>query len=118
MKDNVLKSKSFLFAISVVELCKVLVSDKKEFVLSKQLLRSGTSIGAMVREAEHAQSKADFIHKLSIAQKEVNETLYWLELLSATDYISNNDFNSHFQQAEELLKMITASIKTAKSNQQ
>jgi four helix bundle protein len=67
MKENILKTKSFLFAVSVVELSKELMNDKKEFVLSKQLLRSGTSIGAMVREAEHAQSKADFIHKLSIA---------------------------------------------------
>ncbi|MBL7876521.1 MAG: four helix bundle protein [Cyclobacteriaceae bacterium] len=116
MKENILKSKSLVFAISVVELTKALASDKREFVLSKQLLRSGTSIGAMVREAEHAQSKADFIHKLSIAQKEANETLYWLELLSATDYISKTDFTTHFQSAGELLKMITSSIKTAKSN--
>lgn len=118
MKENVLKSKSFAFAISIVELSKYLVNDKKEFVLSKQLLRSGTSIGAMVREAEHAQSKADFIHKLSIAQKEANETLYWIELLFATAYISKEEFTLHFTQAEELMKMITASIKTAKSNLQ
>lgn len=78
MKENVIKNKSFEFAIRIVKLYQFLCNDKKEFVLSKQLLRSGTSIGAMVREAEHSESKADFIHKLAIAQKEINETIYWL----------------------------------------
>ena len=71
-----------------------LQSEKKEYVLSKQLLRSGTSVGAMVREAEHSESKADFIHKLAIAQKEINETLYWLELLNATEYLTSQQFES------------------------
>jgi four helix bundle protein len=84
---NVIKEKSFLFAIEIVALYKTL-TDQKEFVLSKQLLRSGTSIGANVREAEHAQSKADFIHKLSISLKEANETEYWLDLLYETKYLS------------------------------
>jgi four helix bundle protein len=79
-KKNIIKDKSFVFAVEIVYLCKIL-TEKKEFELSKQLLRSGTSIGANIREAEHAQSKADFIHKLSISLKEANETEYWLDLL-------------------------------------
>jgi four helix bundle protein len=84
MKKNIVKDKSFDFAIRIVKLYQYLTTEKNEYILSKQLLRSGTSVGAMVRESEHAQSKADFIHKLSIAQKESNETLYWLELLTKT----------------------------------
>ena len=87
MKNNIIKDKSFDFAIRIVRLYQYLNSNKKEFVLSKQLLRSGTSIGAMIREAEHAESKNDFIHKFAIAQKEANEVVYWLELLKATDYL-------------------------------
>ena len=90
MKENVLKDKSLLFAIRIVNLYKFLTSEHKEYVLSKQVLRSGTSVGAMVREAEFGQSKQDFIHKLSIAQKEINETIYWLELLHKTDYLLND----------------------------
>ena len=85
-------------------------------MLSKQLLRSGTSVGAMVREAEHSESKADFIHKLAIAQKEINETIYWLELLQATEYLSQQQFESINTDAVEIIKLITSSIKTAKSN--
>ena len=84
MKDNIIKNKSYLFAVQIVQLYQYLCDKKKEFVLSKQLLRSGTSVGAMVREAEYAKSKIDFKHKLGIAQKEINETIYWLELLSST----------------------------------
>ncbi|MFO0109807.1 MAG: four helix bundle protein, partial [Alphaproteobacteria bacterium] len=84
-QDNIVREKSFEFAIRVVKLSKGLAEERKEFIMSKQLLRSGTSVGAMVREAEHAESKNDFIHKLGIAQKEINETIYWLELLRATD---------------------------------
>jgi four helix bundle protein len=80
MQENLIKKKSFNFAIRIVKLNQYLQADKKEYVLSKQLLKSGTSVGAMVREAEHSESKLDFIHKLSIAQKEINETIYWLEL--------------------------------------
>ena len=94
MRKNVVKDKSFAFAVRVIRLSKLLVSDKQEFVLSKQLLRSGTSVGALVREAEHAESKPDFIHKMAIAQKECNETLYWLELLRETDYLSTQEFES------------------------
>ena len=116
MKENVLKSKSFEFAIRIVKLYQFLCNDKKEFVLSKQILRSGTSIGAMVREAEHSKSKADFIHKLAIAQKEINETIYWLELLQAIDYLTQKEFESINADAIEIIKLITAIIKTTKAS--
>ena len=116
MGKNILKTKSFDFAVRIVNLFKFLKEDKKEFVLSKQILRSGTSVGAMVREAEHAQSKLDFIHKLSIAQKEINETIYWLELFQATNYLSPQEFESINGNAVEIIKLITSIIKTTKSN--
>ncbi|MDL2240472.1 four helix bundle protein [Bacteroidales bacterium OttesenSCG-928-K22] len=115
MRENVLKVKSFKFAVRVVNLYKYLCDTKKEFVLSKQLLRCGTSVGAMIREAEHSESKADFVHKMSIAQKEINETLFWLELMQETEYISKQEFESINADAIEIIKMITSSIKTAKS---
>ena len=87
-KKNILRDKSFAFAVRIAKLYRYLVENKKEFVLSKQLLRSGTSIGANIREAYNAESKKDFIHKLAIAQKECDESLYWLELLSAIECIS------------------------------
>ena len=93
-----------------------MTSEKKEYVLSKQLLRSGTSVGAMIREAEHSESKADFIHKMAIAQKEINESLYWLELLKETDYLNNGQYESVNKDAIEIIKMITSIIKTTKSN--
>jgi four helix bundle protein len=92
MKENIIRNKSFDFAVRIVRLNQYLCISKKELVLSKQLLRCGTSIGAMVREAEHAETKADFKHKMGIAQKEINETIYWLELLKATDYITTEQF--------------------------
>ena len=116
MSENILKEKSFKFAVQIVKLYKYLTIEQKEFILSKQLLRSGTSIGANVREAEFGQSKPDFIHKLSIAQKEANETIYWLEIMKATDYLSDLQFVSINLEAIEILKIITASIKTAKNN--
>lgn len=114
--ENIVKNKSFAFAVRVVKLYKFLCEEKKEFVLSKQLLRSGTSIGAMVREAEHSESKADFIHKMAIAQKEINETLYWLELLKETEYITHQQFESINNDAIEIIKLITSIIKTTKSH--
>jgi four helix bundle protein len=93
-KNNVIKDKSFKFAVRIVNLYKMLSIDRKEFVLSKQLLRSGTSIGANVREAVNAQSVADFVHKMAIAQKESDETCYWLELLHATEWMNENEFTS------------------------
>ncbi|MES2430931.1 MAG: four helix bundle protein [Bacteroidota bacterium] len=116
MKENILKIKSFAFAVRIVKLFQFLQSDKKEYILSKQLLRSGTSIGAMVREAEQAESKKDFIHKLSIAQKETNETLYWLELLQTTDYLTKQQFESLNIDAIELIKLVTSIIKSSKTN--
>lgn len=113
-KDNVVKHKSFQFAIKVVELYKFLSSSEKEFVMSKQLLKSGTSIGANVRESEHAESKADFIHKLSIALKEANETSYWLELLKATGYLENSDYLGLKNDVNEILRLLISIIKSAK----
>ncbi|WP_343695336.1 four helix bundle protein [Flavobacterium sp.] len=116
MKNNVIKNKSFDFAIRIVRLYQYLNNDKKEFILSKQLLRSGTSIGAMIREAEHAESKSDFIHKLAIAQKEANESIYWLELLKATDYLNEKEFENINNDAISILKLITSILKTSKNN--
>lgn len=112
-KQNVIKQKSFTFAIEIVTLYKIL-AERKEFVLSKQLLRSGSSIGANVREAEHAQSKADFIHKLSIALKEANETEYWIDLLFETKYISETEFQEIKPKITELLKILVSIINTSK----
>jgi len=116
MKENVLKNKCFTFAVRIVKLYKYLCDEKKELVLSKQVLRSGTSVGAMICESEHSESKADFIHKMAIAQKEINETIYWLELLCRTEYISTNEFENMNADAVEIIKITTSSIKTAKSS--
>jgi four helix bundle protein len=116
MRENIVKDKSFKFAVRVVKLYQYLCEEKKEFVLSKQLLRSGTSVGAMVREAEHAESKADFKHKMAISQKEINESIYWLELMKETGYLSQDEFNSLNSDATELIKLITSIIKTTKAN--
>jgi four helix bundle protein len=114
MRENILKEKSKAFAIKIVNLYKQLVSEKKEFVLSRQLLRSGTSIGANIREAEFAESKSDFIHKMAISQKETNETIYWMELLVETNFVTMDQFESINNAAIEIIKLLTASIKTAK----
>ena len=116
MKENIVKIKSFGFAVRIVKLYQYLCEQKKEFVLSKQLLRSGTSVGAMVREAEHAETKNDFKHKMAIAQKEINETIYWLELLQTTEYITKEQFESVNADAVEIIKLITSIIKTTKAN--
>lgn len=113
-RKNIIKEKSFAFAIEVVNLYKVL-AEKKEFVLSRQMLRSGTSIGANIREAEHAQSRADFIHKLSISLKEANETEYWLDLLHETKYLSEIEFLNIKPKITELLRLLTSIVKTTKS---
>jgi len=113
---NVIKEKSLEFAIRIVNLYKYLTDSKKEFIMSKQLLRSGTAIGALVRESEHAESKADFIHKLSVALKEANETDYWLELLYRTDYLTQKQYQSINENIIELLKLLTSIIKTSKNN--
>jgi four helix bundle protein len=114
--SNILAKKTLEFSIRIVRLFQYLNTEKKEFILSKQLLRSGTNPGAMVREASMAESGLDFIHKLSVAQKEICETRYWLELLKATDYLNNNEYSSIDMDAEEILKIITKSIITKKKN--
>ena len=114
MAKSILCEKSYAFALRIIKLYKYLCSEKKEYVLSKQILKSGTSIGALVRESEFAQSKADFVSKLSIALKEANETDYWLSLLKDSEYITEQMFISIEPDAVELIKMLTSSIKTAK----
>ncbi|MGX7667969.1 four helix bundle protein [Flavobacterium pedocola] len=116
MSENIVKTKSFQLAIEGVALYKILVESKKEYVMSKQFLRSITSVGANVREAVNAQSKADFIHKLSISQKECDETLYWLELMKATEYLSYDEFVNIHTQTSEVLKIIRSIIMTTKKS--
>ena len=110
-----LREKSFALALRIVKLNQYLTNEKKEYILSKQILRSGTNPGAMVREAKHAESSLDFIHKLSIALKETNETEYWLELLYRSGYVNEIEFNSLFKDVEEIGKILTSSIKTKKT---
>jgi len=116
MSESIVKTKSFELAIRGVNFYKYLVAEKKEYIMSKQFLRSVTSVGANVREAVNAQSKPDFIHKLSIAQKECDESLYWLKLLKETNYISELEFESIYQQNNEVLKIIRSIIITSKKN--
>lgn len=112
MIKNVVKEKSFDFAIRIVKLYKYLMEEKKEFVLSKQVLRSGTSIGANINEAQQAQSKKDFLMKMNIALKECTETKYWIDLLSATDYINQEQKDSIIYDCIELEKLLTSIVKT------
>jgi four helix bundle protein len=104
--DNIIQQKSFGFAIRIVNVYKYLLYEKKEFVLSKQLLRSGTSIGANIEESIGGQSDKDFLSKLSIAYKEARKTIYWLRLLQATDYLTNEEANSLLNDAEEICKIL------------
>ena len=112
---DVIRSKSFSFAIRIVNFYKILNS-RGEYIMSKQILRSGTSIGANIREAKNAESKADFIHKMGIYQKEADETLYWLEILHATDYISQEEFSSMNNDGIEVLKLVKSIIISTKNN--
>ncbi len=113
-KENVLLTKSFVFAIKIVQIYQYLKESNKEYILSKQLLRSGTAVGALVREAQNAESKLDFIHKLGIAQKECDESIYWLELLKETNFLKEEDFENLKSDATALLKIIKSSILTVK----
>ncbi|RXK84363.1 four helix bundle protein [Chlorobaculum sp. 24CR] len=113
---NRVKELSFEFAIRIVKLTQFLEQEKKAYVLSRQLLKSGTAIGALVREAEHAESKADFIHKMAIALKEANETDYWVELLYQSQLLEKQGFDSIKSDIVELLKLLTAIIKSSKRN--
>ncbi len=116
MRKDVLKDKSYDFAIRIVRLSQYLQNEHKEYVLSRQILKSGTSIGALVREAKYAQSTLDFIHKLSIALKEANETYYWLSLLHDTNYIETKLFNSLQNDCDELISLLVSIVKTSKFN--
>ena len=112
--DNAIQDKSFHFAVRIVKLCKYLQTEQKEFVLSKQLLRCGTSIGANVAESQQAQSKPDFISKLNIALKESYETDYWLRLMCETEYLSQEAYQSLIKDCREIEKLLISIIKTAK----
>ena len=116
MKSSIIKDKSYAFALRIIKMYSYLTKDKKEYVLSKQVLKSGTAIGALVMEAEQAQSRADFINKMNIGLKEANETTYWLSLLKDSGYIDEQMFNSIYPEAEELLKILTSIVKTTKQN--
>lgn len=115
-EDNIILERSFEFAVRIVNAYKYLTNERKEFVMSKQMLKSGVSIGANVEEAIGGQSKADFISKLSISYKEARETLYWIKLLNATGYFSPDEAESLMADAEEVCKILTSILKTIKSN--
>ena len=116
MGKSLVFEKSLAYAVRIVNLYKYLNEQKRETVMSKQLLRSGTSIGANISEALNAESDSDFIHKLAIAQKEVNETSYWIQLLEKTDYLTSQEYQSMSNDIDELRKMITSIILTKKEN--
>lgn len=114
--ENVLKNKSYAFALQVVKLCRKLQEEQREYVLSKQLLRSSTAIGALTEEANQAESKSDFIHKLSIANKEANETQYWIRLLIDSEIVNSVEGKALLEHCNELIRIVTASIKTSIAN--
>ena len=114
--NNAIEEKSFQFAVRIVKLCKYLQENKKEYILSKQLMRSGTSIGANIMESQQAQSRPDFVSKLNIALKEASETDYWLRLLQATDYLTDSEYSSIIADCKELEKLLTAIIKTTRNS--
>ncbi len=116
MKDNLVMDKAYAFALRAVKLYKYLIANQKEFILSKQLLRSGAAIGALLREAEHAQSTADFINKVNVALKEANETEYWIMLLKDSEYITPECYNSIHEDCVDLIKLLTSILKTTKQN--
>ena len=114
--ENIILVKSFQFAVRVVNLYKRMLSEKKEFIISKQLVRSGTSIGANTKEGSRAQSKADFYSKMSIALKEASESEYWIELLTATGYLSENESHNLLEDCRELIRILIAITASAKNN--
>ena len=116
--DNAIEAKSFQFSVRIVKLCKYLLDEKKEFILSKQLLRAGTSVGANIAEAQQAQSRKDFVSKLCIALKEAGETDYWIRLLRATDYLTESEYKSVITDCKELEKLLTSIVKSTKSSVQ
>ena len=116
-RENVIEEKAFSFAVRIVRLCRYLKETKKEFVLSEQLLRSGTSVGANVTEAQESFSEKDFAAKLSIARKEVAESAYWIRLLSETDYLTNEQFSSIYDDAVEIRKILSSIVLTMEKKQ-
>ena len=114
MNNNIVKQKSFDFAVRIVKLYQFLTETKKECIMSKQILRCGTSVGANVREAEHAESRKNFTHKLAIAQKEINETIYWLKLLNKTEYFSTDQSDNISLDSIEIRKLLTSILKSSK----
>ena len=115
-QNSLIEERTFLFALRIVKACRYLRNQHKEYVISKQLLKSGTSVGAMMREAKYAQSRADFVNKTSIALKEANETLYWIELLYRSDYFDEKSFQSIHQEANEITSILASIVKTTKDN--
>ncbi len=113
-RKNVIEEKSFDFALAIVNIVKIIQAENNEYILSKQLIRSGTAIGAMVREAEHAESKKDFIHKMAIGLKEANETRYWLDLLYKSDYLESHQYNSLFDEINQIIRLLVSIVKSAK----
>jgi four helix bundle protein len=116
MENNVVAQKSYAFAVRIVRLNRYLVNEHNEFVLSRQVMRSGTAIGALVREARFAQSRKDFIHKLSIALKEANETDYWIDLLHDTQYLSSRMYDDIKKDIDELVRLLVSIVKTSKQD--
>lgn len=116
MKESLVFEKSYAFALRIIGLYKYLKNEQKEFVLSKQLLRSGTAIGALISESKFAQSKSDFIHKMSIALKEANETKYWINLLKDSEYLSEKMYESLLPDISEIIAILVSIIKTSKEN--
>lgn len=114
--ESVLRDKSYLFAIRIVKLCRYLKAKHTEYILSKQVLRSGTAVGALLREAQFAESRKDFSHKLCIALKEANETEYWLELLKDSSYITSDMYKDIQPDINEIIKMLVSSINTCKGD--
>ena len=115
-KGNIVMEKAFKFALNIIVIYKILVTTKKEYVLSKQLLRSGTAIGALIKEAEHAQSKADFLNKMNIALKEANETEYWLQLLKHSKEIDEKEAETYLIANVELIRLLASIVKSTKSS--
>jgi four helix bundle protein len=116
MKENIVMDKAYAFALRIIKAYKFLSKEQREFVLSKQLLRSGTAIGALIKESEHAQSKADFINKMNIALKEANETEYWLMLLHDSDYIDEKTFTSIISDCTELIRLLISIVKSSRDS--
>ena len=116
MSNGVVSQKSYAFAIRIVKLYKYLTHEHKEYVLSKQVLRSGTAVGALIREAKFAQSKADFINKMSIALKEANETNYWIDLLHDTEYINQKMYKDIEKDINEIISLLVSIVKSSKNN--